>query len=61
METQYEVVLFVLMAVLGYLGGIRKARSNCCCCSVELERDDESNRLEGVKVVRKQRSVVAAP
>ena len=58
METQYEVLLFVTVAVLGYLGGIRKAKSTCCCCSVEVERDSESNALESIKVVRKQRSVV---
>ena len=57
MELRYEILMIVLTAFLAFFGGVRKARSSCCCCSLDFERD-MNNKLQAVKVVRQNRSLV---
>ena len=39
-------------ALIGFLGGMKKLRSNCCCCSIDIERDAE-NHIQGVGIHKK--------
>lgn len=57
MELKYELLLMFGTGLLAFVGGFRKAKSTCCCCSLDFERDLE-NKLQAVKVVKRQRSNV---
>ena len=58
MDLKYELMFILLTGVLAFIGGFRKAKSTCCCCSIDVERDTE-NKLQAVKVVKRQRSSVS--
>tara|TARA_R110002072_G_scaffold67816_5_gene165883 strand:- start:1125 stop:1364 length:240 start_codon:yes stop_codon:yes gene_type:complete len=61
MELKYEIMLILLTGLVAFATGMKKAKSSCCCCSLAWERDD-GNQLQGVKVVKRQRSsVVPSP
>lgn len=57
MELKYEIMIIICTSVLAFLSGFKKAKSTCCCCTMDIERDTE-NKMQGVKVVRRQRSTV---
>lgn len=57
MELKYELMLMFATGLLAFVGGFRKAKSTCCCCSLDFERDVD-NKLQAVKVVKRQRSLV---
>ena len=52
MQVQYEILAIVLTGILAFAGGMKKAKSTCCCCAFEIDRDTDTNKLQGVKVVR---------
>jgi len=61
MELKYEIMLILITGLVAFATGMKKAKSSCCCCSLAWERDD-GNQLQGVKVVKRQRSsVVPSP
>lgn len=57
MDLKYELMLVLATGILAFIGGFRKAKSTCCCCSLDFERDVD-NKLQAVKVVKRQRSIV---
>lgn len=58
MRVEYEVLIILVTGVLAFATGMKKAKSTCCCCSLDWERDGSTNQLQGVKVVKRQRSSV---
>ena len=59
MELRYEIMAILLTGFVAFFGGLRKAKSTCCCCSLDFERDVD-NKVQAVKVVR-QNSMVRGP
>lgn len=57
MNLEYEIMFMLITGVVAFIGGFRKAKSTCCCCSLDFERDID-NKLQAVKVVKRQRSIV---
>ena len=54
----WESALFVVASGLcGFAAGMRKFKSNCCCCVMDIERDTDRRRVEGVSIRRKRRTV----
>ena len=39
-------------AIIGFLGGMKKLKSNCCCISCDIERDDQ-NHIQGIGIHKK--------
>ena len=59
MELRYEIMAILLTGLVAFFGGMRKAKSTCCCCSLDFERDMD-NKLQAVKVVRQNSMVRGA-
>ena len=57
MRVEYEVLIILVTGLLAFATGMKKAKSTCCCCSLDWERDGNTNQLQGVKVVKRQRSM----
>tara|TARA_R110002072_G_scaffold253850_1_gene412628 strand:- start:775 stop:996 length:222 start_codon:yes stop_codon:yes gene_type:complete len=53
MRVEYEVLIILVTGVLAFATGMKKAKSTCCCCSLDWERDGSTNQLQGVKVVKR--------
>jgi hypothetical protein len=54
----YELVIItgLISGVCGFLAGLKKLRSNCCCISLEIERDTQNNNsINAVSIRRKSR------
>lgn len=48
-----EIILVGLgSAIIGFLGGLKKLKSNCCCISCDIERDAE-NHIQGIGIHKK--------
>ena len=48
-----EIILVGLgSAFVGFLGGMKKLKSNCCCCSIDIERDAD-NHIQGIGIHKK--------
>lgn len=48
-----EIILVGLgSAFVGFLGGMKKLKSNCCCISCDIERDSE-NHIQGIGIHKK--------
>tara|TARA_Y100000401_G_C8303281_1_gene215453 strand:- start:844 stop:1161 length:318 start_codon:yes stop_codon:yes gene_type:complete len=56
MQLQYEILAIVLTGIIAFASGMRKAKSSCCCCAFEMDRDVD-NKLQSVRVVRKGASM----
>ena len=48
-----EIILFSLgSALIGFLGGMKKLKSSCCCCTFDIERDSQ-NHIQGLAIHKK--------
>jgi hypothetical protein len=55
METN-QILFMLLTSVVGFLAGIKKAKSNCFGCSFSIDRNEENNRMESIRINRPNRS-----
>ena len=46
------IAVGLVSAIIGFLGGLRKLRSNCCCISCDIERDNQ-NQIQGIGIYKK--------
>jgi hypothetical protein len=51
----------LLTSIVGFLAGIKRAKSNCCGCSFSIDRDEESNRMESIRINRPNRRSSVQP
>jgi hypothetical protein len=51
----------LLTSIVGFVAGIRRAKSNCCGCSFSIDRDEESNRMESIRINRPNRRSSVQP
>jgi hypothetical protein len=61
METNYQIMFMILTSVCGFFAGIKKAKSNCCGCSLSIDRNDETNRMESIRINRPNRRTSVNP
>ena len=54
METN-QILFMLLTSVVGFFAGIKRAKSNCCGCSMSIERDEETNKMESIRITRPNR------
>tara|TARA_R110002096_G_scaffold222578_2_gene411456 strand:+ start:1627 stop:1845 length:219 start_codon:yes stop_codon:yes gene_type:complete len=59
METN-QILFLLLTSVVGFLAGIKKANSNCFGCSFSIDRNEENNRMESIRINRPNRSRIAS-
>ena len=52
METSLSVILIIVSSFFGFLVKT-KVDSKCCCCTLKLSRNSDTNRLESIAVVKK--------
>jgi len=55
MDNTLSIILIIVSSFFGYLIKT-KVDSSCCCCTLKLERDDNTNKLESISVVKKKRN-----
>lgn len=60
METN-QILFMLLTSVVGFFAGIKRAKSNCCGCSMSIERDEETNKMESIKIGRSNRRASVEP
>ena len=46
------IAVGLISAIVGFLGGMKKLKSNCCCISCDIERDAD-NHIQGLSVHKK--------
>jgi len=51
METN-QILFMLLTSVVGFFAGIKRAKSNCCGCSFSIDRNEENNRMESIRINR---------
>ena len=51
METN-QILFMLLTSVIGFFAGIKKAKSNCCGCSFSIDRNEDTNRMESIRINR---------
>jgi hypothetical protein len=61
METNHQILFMLLTSIVGFVAGIRRAKSNCCGCSFSIDRDEESNRMESIRINRPNRRSSVQP
>jgi hypothetical protein len=61
METNHQILFMLLTSIVGFLAGIKRAKSNCCGCSFSIDRDEESNRMESIRINRPNRRASVHP
>ena len=54
MNTEINVILFLISSIIGYLARM-KIKSKCSCCECEIERDD-NNKVQRLSVVKKNKT-----
>jgi len=54
METYLSVLLIIVSSFFGFLVKT-KVDSKCCCCTLQLSRNSDTNRLESISVVKKSK------